>query len=56
MKEKLNSKSEDFEKNAHNLKLERESIGIGDPYVEIQPHPIPKIDNTLVGKCLDIYD
>ena len=56
MKEKSNSKSEAFEKNARNLKSERESVRIGDPYVEMYPLSMPKIDNSMVGKRLDICE
>ena len=43
-----------FEEHARNLKAERELVGVGDSYANIQPQSMLKIDNSLVGKQLDI--
>ena len=37
-----------FEKNAHSIRIEREKLGIGDRYAEMQPTSIPKIDKPLL--------
>lgn len=31
------------------------SAEIGDPYTVMQPQSIPTIDNSMVGKHLDVY-
>ena len=39
-----------FEKHARNLKVERELVGVGDSYTNMQPQSMPKIDISLVGR------
>ena len=56
IEEMNNSKLKEFEKNARDLKLEREFVGIGDHYAEMQPHSMPKINNSLLAKYLDICE
>ena len=45
--------SDEFEQQARRTILERESVGDGDRYSNIQPHSAPAIDTDFIGKRMD---
>ena len=45
---------EGFVRNADTIRKEREDIGIGSMYSEMQPRNRPKIDNTFVGTRIEV--
>ena len=47
-------KTDEFEIYGQNLWRERELVGIGDRYTNMQPLSMPLIDNKLIGKRLDV--
>ena len=50
------SNTQSFEKNAMNVRNEREALGFGDRYTEMQPTSRPNIDIHLLGKRLEICE
>ena len=47
-------KSVQLDCNARIMRIDRESIGQGDRYEELQPTSIPKIDQRFIGTRLDV--
>ena len=45
---------EGFVKNAHTIRKERENMGVGSIYSEMQPRSKPKIDNTFIGERIKV--
>ena len=45
-----------FEKDAHSIRIKRETMGIGDRYTEMQPASMLKVDKTLIGARLEIFE
>ena len=45
---------EGFVRNADTIRKEREDMGLGSMYYEMQPRSKPKIDDTFVGKRIEV--
>ena len=45
---------DDFDHNARRKRLEREAVGVGDRYSNMQPTSAPAIDKGLIGKRLEV--
>ena len=45
---------EGFVRNADTIRKEREDMGLGSMYYEMQPRSKPKIDDTFVGKMIGV--
>ena len=50
------SNTQAFEHNTMNVRNEREALGFGDRYAEMQPTTRPNIDMHLLGKRLEICE
>ena len=46
--------SDDFDHHARRKRLEREAVGVGDRYSNMQPTSAPAIDKGLIGKRLEV--
>ena len=49
-------KGENFERDAHAIRNKREADGVGDRYAGLQPMSRPNIDQSLLGKRLDVCE
>ena len=46
--------TDEFEAKARSTRAEREAVGVGDRYAEMQPMSRPAVDERLIGKRLDV--